>query len=79
MDELNKKLAQEFPSAAQATKSSVDSSIVGAQQTSKQFNWKDEDGCRNESGRTPESSRGRFWRGEYSDSDKLGQFSSGGG
>mgnify|MGYP000780658432 FL=1 len=33
MDELNKKLAQEFPSAAQATKSSVDSSIVEAQKT----------------------------------------------
>ncbi len=31
LDELNKKLAQEFPSAAQATKSSVDSSIVEAQ------------------------------------------------
>lgn len=33
LDELNKKLAQEFPSAAQATKSSVDSSIVEAQKT----------------------------------------------
>lgn len=27
LDELNKKLAQEFPSAAQATKSSVDCSV----------------------------------------------------
>lgn len=33
LDELNKKLAQEFPSAAQATKSSVASSIVEAQKT----------------------------------------------
>ena len=33
LDELNKKLAQEFPFAAQATKSSVDSSIVEAQKT----------------------------------------------
>ena len=33
LDELNKKLAQEFPSAVQATKSSVDSSIVEAQKT----------------------------------------------
>lgn len=33
LDELNKKLAQEFPSAAQAAKSSVDSSIVEAQKT----------------------------------------------
>ena len=33
LDELNKKLAQEFPSAAQATKSSVASNIVEAQKT----------------------------------------------
>lgn len=33
LDELNKKLAQEFPYAAQATKNSVDSSIVEAQKT----------------------------------------------
>lgn len=68
-----------FPNAVQATKTSVDKNIVGAQQTVTDFYGKDEDRCRNESGRTPESSRGRFRRGEHSNSDKLGQFSSGGG